>query len=102
MATLATPALDALRGTFPGPARDIKANLGTVLASESLDDEQTWGVVLASAYYVGEAKLRDALVSDARAAKVRPEVFEDAQAAATLMAMNTVYYRFRHMVGKES
>ncbi len=26
----------------------------------------------------------------------------DAKAAAAIMAMNTVYYRFRHMIGKES
>ena len=29
-------------------------------------------------------------------------VFEDAQAAAVLMGMNTVYYRFRHLVGKDA
>ena len=29
-------------------------------------------------------------------------VIADAQAAATLMAMNNVYYRFRHMIGKDS
>jgi alkyl hydroperoxide reductase subunit D len=29
-------------------------------------------------------------------------VLADAVAAAGLMAMNTVYYRFRHMLGKES
>ncbi len=29
-------------------------------------------------------------------------MIEDAKAAASLMAMNNVYYRFRHIVGKES
>lgn len=29
-------------------------------------------------------------------------VLEDARAAAALMAMNNVYYRFRHMLGKET
>jgi alkyl hydroperoxide reductase subunit D len=29
-------------------------------------------------------------------------VLDDARAAAALMAMNDVYYRFRHMVGKPS
>jgi alkyl hydroperoxide reductase subunit D len=29
-------------------------------------------------------------------------VIEDAQAAAALMAMNNVYYRFRHTLGKEA
>ena len=57
---------------------------------------------LASAYYIGSAPIRDALVADARAAGVTPEIIEDAQAAASLMGMNTVYYRFRHMVGKDS
>ncbi len=45
--------------------------------------------------------MREALLADARAAGVAPEVFEDAQAAAALMGMNTVYYRFRHLSGKE-
>jgi alkyl hydroperoxide reductase subunit D len=51
---------------------------------------------------VGEPRLRDALVSDARFAGVTDAVIEDAQAAAALMGMNTIFYRFRHMVGKES
>ncbi|HEX7151541.1 MAG TPA: carboxymuconolactone decarboxylase family protein, partial [Thermoanaerobaculia bacterium] len=45
--------------------------------------------------------LRDAILSDARA-EVGADVIDDALAAAALMAMNNVYYRFRHMVGKES
>jgi alkyl hydroperoxide reductase subunit D len=40
-------------------------------------------------------------VADA-AAEVDPGVLEDARAAAVLMAMNNVYYRFRHQVGKDS
>jgi alkyl hydroperoxide reductase subunit D len=40
-------------------------------------------------------------MGDARA-EVSGAVVEDAVAAAALMAMNNVYYRFRHMIGKES
>lgn len=36
----------------------------------------------------------------AAGAAAGPAVVEDARAAAALMAMNNVYYRFRHMVGK--
>ena len=46
-------------------------------------------------YLVG-GTVRDA------AAEVEPAVIDDALAAASLMAMNNVYYRFRHMVGKAS
>jgi alkyl hydroperoxide reductase subunit D len=102
MAQVSMPQIDALRETLVEPARDMKANLGAIAASEYLDAEQIWGTCLACAYYLGEARLRDALLVDARAAGVAPTVIEDAQAAAVIMGMNTVYYRFRHLVGKES
>ncbi|MCS6852336.1 MAG: carboxymuconolactone decarboxylase family protein [Gemmataceae bacterium] len=102
MPELPTPALDALKETLPDTARDLKLNLGSVLGNESLTAEQTWGVALAAAYFIGEPRLRDALLTDARAAAVGEAVMEDAQAAAALMGMNTVYYRFRHLVGKPS
>ena len=38
----------------------------------------------------------------ADAAGVPEALHEDAKAAAAIMGMNTVYYRFRHMIGKES
>ena len=41
-------------------------------------------------------RLRDAALADARAA-VAPAVVDDALAAAALMAMNNVYYRFVHL-----
>jgi alkyl hydroperoxide reductase subunit D len=102
MAQVAMPKLDALRDTFPETAKDMKQNLGTITSSEYLDAEQIWGIALASAYYLNEPRLREALQADASAASVRSELTEDAQAAAVLMGMNTVYYRFRHLVGKES
>lgn len=102
MAQITMPQVDALRETFPEPAKDLKLNLGSAASSEYLDAEQLWGVALASAHYIGNAALRDALVTDARAAGVADAVFEDAQAAAAIMGMNAVYYRFRHLVGKES
>jgi alkyl hydroperoxide reductase subunit D len=41
--------------------------------------------------------LRDALIADA-GAEIGADVIDDAVAAAALMAMNNVYYRFRHLV----
>lgn len=102
MTQVAMPRVDALRETFAEPVKDMKLNLGSIASSERLDAEQIWGVALASAYYIGEAKLRDALLADARAAGVSDALLDDASAAAALMGMNTVYYRFRHLVGKES
>jgi alkyl hydroperoxide reductase subunit D len=101
MAQVSMPQIDALREAFPEPAKDVKLNLGAIASSDFLDDEQLWGVALCSAYFLGSPKLSDALAADAKAAGVPDALFDDAKAAATLMAMNTIYYRFRHLVGKE-
>src|SRR5580765_3836563 len=102
MAEVSMPRLDALRETFPEPAKDMKLNLGSIAGCESLDAEQIWGIALACAYFVGDSRLVSALTADAKAAGVSDALFDDAKAAATLMGMNTIYYRFRHLVGKES
>ncbi|HEY0140767.1 MAG TPA: carboxymuconolactone decarboxylase family protein [Thermoanaerobaculia bacterium] len=94
-------AVEELRALIPEPARDIKLNLQSVLQPGSLTPAQRWGVAIASAVATRNERLRDALISDAKN-EVGPEVIDDALAAAALMAMNNVYYRFRHLVGKES
>jgi alkyl hydroperoxide reductase subunit D len=94
-------ALEAIRQKLPDVAKDIKLNLQSVLGESSLTAEQKWGVAVASAATVGNADLLAAARFDAAKA-VAPGVIEDALAAATLMAMNNIYYRFRHMVGKPS
>jgi alkyl hydroperoxide reductase subunit D len=94
-------ALEELRATIPEPARDIKLNLQSVLQPGSLSPAQRWGVAIASAVATRNPRLRDAVIGDART-DVGAEVIDDALAAAALMAMNNVYYRFRHLVGKSS
>jgi len=95
-------AVEILRDSISEPARDIKLNLQNVLQAESLTAAQRWGVAIASAVAARTPRLRDALIDDARAAGVDEAVIDDALAAASLMAMNNVFYRFRHMVAKES
>ena len=76
-------------------------NLQAVLQAESLTAAQRWGVAVASAITARNAQLTGAIVEQAHR-EVGAAVLEDAAAAAALMAMNNVYYRFRHMVGKPS
>ncbi len=94
-------ALETLREAFPEAAKDIKLNLQTVLQGGSLSPAQRWGTAVASAVASRNPRLRDAAVADARN-EVEAAVIEDACAAAAIMAMNNVYYRFRHMIGKPS
>lgn len=92
-------ALEQLRSAIPDAARDIRLNLQAVLRGGALTDAQRWGVAAAAAVAARHPRLREAVISAAGAA-AGPAVVEDAKAAAALMAMNNVYYRFRHMVGK--
>lgn len=95
-------ATESLRARIPEFARDLKLNLQSVLQSGApLTAEQRWGVAVASAAAARNRELFDALVADAQA-EVGPAVIDDALAAAALMGMNNVYYRFRHLIGKES
>ncbi|MCI0379678.1 MAG: carboxymuconolactone decarboxylase family protein [Gemmataceae bacterium] len=102
MATLAMPQVDALREGFADAVRDLKVNLGNIASSDVLEADQIWGIALASAYYIGEPRLLSALLADAHAGGMSGNALEDARSAAGLMGMNTVYYRFRHLVDKDS
>src|SRR5450755_2473660 len=93
--------LEELRETFPHAARDIKINLQNVLVPATLNEAQVWGVAVACAQATRNTRLAAAVLADAKAHGVSDEVIEDARAAAILMAMNNVFYRFRHVVGKE-
>src|SRR5215470_3205555 len=93
--------IEKLRERMPDAARDIRLNLQTVFQSTTLTPAQTWGVALASAITTRNGELSRTVFVEAQG-KVDENVIEDAKAAAALMAMNNVYYRFRHLVGKES
>ncbi|HEX3697515.1 MAG TPA: carboxymuconolactone decarboxylase family protein [Polyangia bacterium] len=94
-------ALEDVRNLIPEIARDLKLNLQTVLQPSTLSEAQRWGVAVACAAAARNAGLREAVIADARAL-VAPAVVEDALAAAALMGMNNVYYRFRHLIEKPS
>ena len=94
-------AVETLAAEIVEPARDIKLNLQSVLAPGSLTPEQRWGVAIACAVAARNVRLQVAVIEDARK-EVGPAVVEDAIAAAAIMGMNNVFYRFRHMIGKAS
>ena len=102
--SIPTPATDAIRDSLPDDLKDIRLNVGAVLTGENLQPGQALGVAVAAARFVRCRPLTEALESDIRAGfgEAASSVLSDAVAAAGLMAMNTVYYRFRHMLGKES
>ena len=91
--------LEDLRNSLPEVAKDIRVNLQTVLDVATLTPAQKWGVAAACAVASRNAQLRDAVLAEART-QAGDAVVEDARAAAILLGMTNVYYRFRHVVGK--
>jgi alkyl hydroperoxide reductase subunit D len=95
--------LEVVRGELADAHKDTRLNLQSVLEGGSLTPEQRWGVAVACAFAARNERLKEAMLNEAKKALENAEpVIEDARAAASLMAMNNVFYRFRHMIGKES
>jgi len=91
--------LESLRHALPEAAKDLRLNLQSVLGPGTLTTAQRWGVAIACAMAARSPALRDAIIAEAQR-EVDEAVVDDALAAAALMAMNNVYYRFRHVIGK--
>jgi alkyl hydroperoxide reductase subunit D len=94
--------INELLARLPQEAKDLRINAKRVLGGESLDPEQTAGTALAAAYYIRHPELTAALLADAKAAGISDATLEDARAAASIMGMNTIYYRFRHLMNTDA
>lgn len=88
--------LETLKGRIPDYAKDIKLNLSSLAADETLSAQRHWGTFLASALATGNAQVI-AEISAESAQHLSPEAQNAAKAAAAIMAMNNVYYRFVHL-----
>jgi lipoyl-dependent peroxiredoxin subunit D len=86
---------------FPDVAKDIRINLQNVLQTGTLTADQVWGTAIACAHAARNDALKQAIEADARSAGIGDGVVADAKAAAVLMGMNNVIYRFKHVIGKE-
>lgn len=88
---------ETLKTALPDYAKDLKLNLGSLSNETSLNDQQKWGTFLACAFAVGEATTVRAILGECEV-KLTPEAIKAAKAAAAIMGMNNVYYRFTHLV----
>jgi alkyl hydroperoxide reductase subunit D len=92
--------LDTVRDAIPDYARDLKLNLGSVLSTPGapgLTEKQIWAVALASAIASRNLELtRD--IEALATAHLDAAYLNGARAAAAIMGMNNVYYRFLHLV----
>ena len=89
--------IQTLKDRLPDYAKDLKLNLGSLAAETVLNDTLKAGTFVAAAF----ASRNPEVIAATNAEfgdKLAPADFTAAKAAAAIMGMNNVYYRFLHLV----
>lgn len=89
--------LDALKERLPDYAKDLKLNLSSLASEPALTEQQRGGAFIASALASRNAEVTDAMLAEF-GPRLSREAVAAAKAAASIMAMNNIYYRFTHLV----
>ena len=92
--------LKTFADALPDYAKDIRLNLGSLLSDQTLNDQRKYGLLLACAHGSGYKPIVDAAEAEAEG-KLSAEAADAARAAAAVMAMNNVYYRFVHLASNK-
>jgi len=93
--------LEELMETIPAYGRDLKLNFSSLKLQPDLNEQQAWGTIVASAVASRNAELTQAVLAEA-ATHLSGPALEAAKAAAAVMGMNNVYYRFLHLASNEN
>ena len=92
--------IEALKDALPDYAKDLKLNLSSLAAEPVLTEQQRAGTFVACALAArNQATTRAVLASFATS--LSPEALAAAKAAASIMGMNNIYYRFTHLASAE-
>ncbi|MCP1854667.1 MULTISPECIES: carboxymuconolactone decarboxylase family protein [unclassified Bradyrhizobium] len=88
--------IEQLNEKIPDFAKDVRLNLTSLMADETLSPQRQYGLLLASAIATRNVDVIAAMES-AAVAVMTPVAIAAAKSAAAVMAMNNVYYRFVHL-----
>jgi len=88
--------LESLKQQLPEYAKDLKLNLSSLASETLLSEQQKAGAFVASALAARNPAVTEALIAEF-APRLSPEALTAAKAAASIMAMNNIYYRFTHL-----
>jgi len=92
--------IEVLKGAIPDFAKDVRLNLSALAREDKLDEQQRYGLLLAAAIATRNPRVVAAMEAEANA-KLSPAARDAARAAASIMAMNNVYYRFLHLASNK-
>jgi alkyl hydroperoxide reductase subunit D len=94
-------ALEDLIGGLPAYAKDLKLNYSSLVKQNAeLTPQQLWGTVVVAAIATRSAELTTEVIAEAESV-LSPAALEAAKAAAAIMGMNNIYYRFHHLTKNE-
>jgi alkyl hydroperoxide reductase subunit D len=88
--------LENIKNRLPDYAKDIRLNLSTLSTEPSLTDQQRAGCFIVSALASRNAEVINGMMAEF-APQLTPEALQAAKAAAAIMGMNNIYYRFVHL-----
>ncbi|MFB6452264.1 carboxymuconolactone decarboxylase family protein [Bradyrhizobium tunisiense] len=88
--------IDQLKDQIPDFAKDVRLNLASMMADETLSPQSKYGLLLASAI-ASRNPIVTAAMETAAGVVMTPAAVEAAKSAASVMAMKNVYYRFVHL-----
>ena len=92
--------IDQLKDQIPDFAKDVRLNLTSMASDETLSPQSKYGLFLAAAI----ATRNPAVIAtmEALAAEhLAPAAIAAAKSAASIMAMNNIYYRFVHLASNK-
>lgn len=88
--------IDIIKNALPDYAKDVKLNLSSLAYEEMLTEQQLWGTFLACAISGRNQFIVQNI--EAQASKhLSHDAMKAAKAAASIMAMNNIYYRFVYL-----
>lgn len=93
--------LQDLKDALPAYAKDLKLNLGSLANETVLSDQQKWGTYLATALASRNSQVIKAISAEA-GTHLSEDAVTAAKAAASIMGMNNIYYRFVHMASEKT
>lgn len=92
--------IDRLKDKIPDFAKDVRLNLTSMAADEALAPQTKYGLFLAAAIATRNLEVHAAMEAMA-VEQLTPVALAAAKSAASIMAMNNIYYRFVHLASNK-
>lgn len=92
--------IENLKDSLPDYAKDLKLNLSSLLTNTDLTEQQLWGSLLAAALASRNETVIKAIHTESQQ-HLNETALNAVKAAAAIMAMNNIYYRFTHLASNK-